>query len=560
MSIIALSTSAASPGFNAPFKGLRSGIPTVSKAAMNKSLAGTAESAGTQARVEPDHKWVEMGQGTLVDDLTTSYFSVTPDALEVTVQRDDANAGWYRVVNPWKNYKQMEAVTAAGGTLEQTDDITIVIDATNPEYVRVMETNIGMDDSYGATNIVGYTEMVGINIGYMTISQADADAKAGKLADGVITFDQKNAVMMHQGSDYYNANGSGKFSLTLPGGEKPVDYTLTVATTTKFCPDRDGLYHLTVSGDARIPGVKYICSATYPETDEDVDATIARLNAEGTVVPVNSEITVDVEGATGSEYFIFYVAVDGEGNLAEELPYYLAFWVPDTNTADWETLGKAKFTEGFISCLLPDNFPVETYEVERNTVDSGMFRIVAPYTGWSFGNRYGAGHSHKHYIYFNAADFDNVYIMESGIGLNLGNFGEVGIGSDYYNMVRQYGIEMLQMFGITSGGTIKENVLTFDGTGEVKLYFGGMGKCYYTNLKENPDFVEGTSPDSDRYLGGDFALDMKGLDLSGVSTIVTSNADGSVEYYNLQGVRIDNPAAGGLYIRRAGGKADKIRF
>lgn len=322
------------------------------------------------------------------------------------------------------------------------------------------------------------------------------------------------------------------------------------------------MYHVIFSGDARVPGVKYLCSATYPETEEEVEATIAKLNAEGTVVPMNSEIAVDITDATGREYFIFYVSVDENGNLAEEIPYYLAFWVPDTNTADWESLGKAKFSEGFISCLLPNDFTVETYEVEveRNTVDPGMFRIVNPYSGWSYGGMFGAGHSHKHYIYFNAADFDNVYIMESGLGLYLGNFGEVGIGSDYYNMVRQYGIEMLQMFGITSGGTIKDNVLTFDGTGEIKLYLGAMGKWYYTNLKENPDFVEGTSPDSDRYLGGDFALDMKGLDLSGVSAVVTDSTDGSVEYYNLQGVRIDNPAAGGLYIRRVGGKADKIRF
>ena len=38
------------------------------------------------------------------------------------------------------------------------------------------------------------------------------------------------------------------------------------------------------------------------------------------------------------------------------------------------------------------------------------------------------------------------------------------------------------------------------------------------------------------------------------------NADKSaeVEYYNLQGVRVNEPAAGGIYIRRQGSTTEKI--
>lgn len=38
---------------------------------------------------------------------------------------------------------------------------------------------------------------------------------------------------------------------------------------------------------------------------------------------------------------------------------------------------------------------------------------------------------------------------------------------------------------------------------------------------------------------------------------VTIGDDAPVEYYNLQGVRVDNPA-GGLFIRRQGNKAEKV--
>ena len=43
--------------------------------------------------------------------------------------------------------------------------------------------------------------------------------------------------------------------------------------------------------------------------------------------------------------------------------------------------------------------------------------------------------------------------------------------------------------------------------------------------------------------------------MSGLETIEA--ADTEAEYYNLQGVRVDNPSAG-LYIRRQGNKATKV--
>lgn len=182
---------------------LRSGIPTV-------------ESLDRPAKAEPEHSWTAMGDGVMVDDITPAYFGwngVVIKEITVTVEKDAANEGWYRIVNPWKNYDQMELVTGAGGTLEQTDDVTIVIDASNPDRVRVVETNIGMDDGYGPSNIVGYTELVGLNFGIGPVSQEDADARAGKFVDNVISFPVKYSLMFHQGEDYWNANSDGRFSL-----------------------------------------------------------------------------------------------------------------------------------------------------------------------------------------------------------------------------------------------------------------------------------------------------------------------------------------------------------
>lgn len=152
------------------------------------------------------------------------------------------------------------------------------------------------------------------------------------MEDGVITFPVKNSLMFRQGTDFYNANSEGRFSLSLPGNDMPVDYTVKSLSTSRFCPEDDGCYHVEFSGDSRIAGVKWIKDKEYPEGDAAVNALIGRLKNEGQVVPINSGIKVDISDATGPEYFIFFAPVDDEGNLADEQPYYMAFWVPDTDT------------------------------------------------------------------------------------------------------------------------------------------------------------------------------------------------------------------------------------
>lgn len=65
------------------------------------------------------------------------------------------------------------------------------------------------------------------------------------------------------------------------------------------------------------------------------------------------------------------------------------------------------------------------------------------------------------------------------------------------------------------------------------------------------------------------AADMKPLlnitytkkdDGTGVDDVMVNDVNAPVEYYNLQGMRVENPAAGQLYIKRQGSKATKILF
>ena len=52
------------------------------------------------------------------------------------------------------------------------------------------------------------------------------------------------------------------------------------------------------------------------------------------------------------------------------------------------------------------------------------------------------------------------------------------------------------------------------------------------------------------------AVDVK-LGSASIDGIATDNDNAPVEYYNLQGIRVDNPA-GGIFIRRQGSRVEKV--
>lgn len=76
--------------------------------------------------------------------------------------------------------------------------------------------------------------------------------------------------------------------------------------------------------------------------------------------------------------------------------------------------------------------------------------------------------------------------------------------------------------------------------------------------QENP-VVEMVAEGADGY--GVVAVNFKGKDPSSVIDIIDeSTEDGPMEYFNLQGLRIDNPQPGSIVIRRQGNQVQKIRY
>lgn len=501
---------------------------------------------------EITHNWSDLGLCDYVDDIATAYFSVEPTRFKVQVQKDLDNEGFYRIVDIWANYPHKDDIADYLGFDAFSSDSYIIIDATNPDYVRILDSPVGMDDGDGATTVRSLTELVGVQLGDNPVSQANADLSAGKLADLVIKFIANPALILQQNGIYYPANRNGAFALALPGGKLPTDYTFSLTMQETFCPDADGDYHITANGDETIESVRYAVLSVLPEK---VDNSFTEIS---TACEINKEVSINISDFDTSTLYAVFATYDGSNNVKAST--FVTIFNPDAKKNEWTYFGKADMTEGFLSCTFPTLFPEETYEVDIECLgdNKSILRVVNPYGDkWSHSAIYNVVDGHDHYIFINAENPDNVYIEYSPMGVSVPGYGECAISSDYVNLIAAYGLSFLEMFDIYSGGHLQNNVLTFDRTCDIKILPAGYGKWIYTNIFENPDYDPSTdNGDYDDRIAGNFKLDFTKA-FSGIENVISGDStDSDSEYFNLQGVRVSKPTKG-IVIRRQGDKVTK---
>lgn len=141
-------------------------------------------------------------------------------------------------------------------------------------------------------------------------------------------------------------------------------------------------------------------------------------------------------------------------------------------------------------------------------------------------------------LYIDAADPNDVWVELQSIGISGGADGVYYIFNEgWYAWEYQEDIEDPSLYCTQ----------TFDGNGgftitfpyhSCTLFASGSGKFYYgSSYVSTLTFV----PTQD-----------------GVSNVATDNANAPVEYYNLQGVRVNNPNAGQLVIKKQGNAVSKV--
>ncbi len=209
----------------------------------------------------------------------------------------------------------------------------------------------------------------------------------------------------------------------------------------------------------------------------------------------------------------------------------------------WENVGEATFLDGIFGPLAnPENDNIEdvnawkayeyTIGVQRLATDPTQIRLV------NFCADYG-GNGHL-YIDITDPNLVTVPYQETGVVINP-NYGTTSLASVSV-LYDNAGNLIIPEAGETI--ILKNNVIDFEESSIVYNFPDPSDK----NINPNGFYGMKFSKASKLTLPEGFNSGVENVDV---------NTNDKVEYFNLQGIRVENPAHG-LYIRRAGKKVEKI--
>lgn len=211
----------------------------------------------------------------------------------------------------------------------------------------------------------------------------------------------------------------------------------------------------------------------------------------------------------------------------------------------WKQLGTGSFCDDMFSAL--DNGYLSTWDVdiEESETTPGYYRLVNPFGG---GNCPYFGDNNKfeaNDLYIHAEDPEYVWIEWQDLGFSVGNYGGVAVSCmvGLYIYSEVFTLEELKDpdYGIEFG-KLADGKITFPDN-----------DMYYLQVAF-ANYLEGVPMNGNT--NNKFAVTLPGQ--AGIGSVAVDDSQAVPEYYNMQGIRIDNPKPGTLCIRRAGSKVEKI--
>lgn len=203
----------------------------------------------------------------------------------------------------------------------------------------------------------------------------------------------------------------------------------------------------------------------------------------------------------------------------------------------WTSLGDADVLENIVygSFVGSVNTTVTKSEISVKTNTPGIYRLNDPLKALYAAQKWNA---ESPTMTIDATDPDNVLIEMTATGINGGADGLYSYFSQSWYDAEE-GDETADNLRIKLTRDGDNATITFP-IKSMLLFAAGSEKVYYA-----ADAVS-TIKFTEKFEGN-----------AGVEDVTVSEAEGAVEYYNLQGVRLERPAAG-VVIRVQGGKATKM--
>lgn len=521
-------------GSNVRMSSLSENSSTFTK--MTRAAAGN-ESASTPvkapvAAADAEETWTDLGVAKFGDGWWMPRHGLTPDDFKWDVPVQKSSRGdIYKLKSPYKSDALKAIFTSNGVDYPFTDDdFDIIIDCTDPNYVKMSYQQAatikrGVLQGYllptalkihGAAN---FYEKRG-----KTPQQITAAGYASTYKDGVITikaavFGLGDAAENAAGNSFAQSGDPYDSVIMLPGAK---DYS--VKATMSECCTRGGSLRVMIHAGADVAKVKMSVQAGIFPFSAEIFTTLENNNLLYDVTPSAQGEKIDAQLNEDTHVTVFVAGYNEAGERVAMGGTGYCYEVDDD--ANWTSMGKGTFTDALGELYGATS---ETYQVdvERHKTTEGLYRIVNPYTtpAWKYAENNVHSTEHNHYLKIDATNPERVIVPFSVVGFNAA-------GCDY---LQSYNL-MVSTPDTKRYGTLRSGVVTLPANSVVDMTAGSI----------DPYIIEGV-----------FKLVLPtGSGIEGV--MGDGDADAPVEYFNLQGQRILNPAAGQLVIRRQGGDVTKM--
>ena len=514
-------------------------IPT-EPAAMPYTSSHLAQKAPAVAEPATPHNWQAIGTCKYTDDLLTALFEgLTPATYDVQVEKDAANEGYYRIVEPIRSNPD---IARFGAYISDDEALRyLVIDATDPANVIIEPSDLGIVVNGEEMYIYSYSWMA--KTGEIDASLIDKYGLKGSLENNVVSFPGEGSLWLTYASIDANGRGftadeNGAWKLALPGAK---DYSLELLGGS-WCPvDGKALVSAWAGAD-----VAAILAGAVTDPNDETQLRALLQNPVRLTSQQGALIDLPAGLKPCQPVYILALAIDGAGSL-QTIDYTIVY-APDA-TEGWKDLpGKARFYDYTVTHAYGFTPAVTEVAVQEDEAVPGRYRIVNPFAATRSNTLTPSVHgSHDHYMYFDASDPDCVILEEGPVGYITETDGDFRISSRAAQEIAD-GMTKAEVKALGHGGIMKDCRITFPFQAYVYAGFLTEGADFWMNV----NFTQTTSG----YTDGPMYLDL--TDVLGISDATAEPADDAVTYYNLQGIPVADPQPGQVVIRRSAGSAAKI--
>lgn len=513
------------------------------EAAKNVAASKALQTTPPTTALNPDavntlaeETWTSLGTGSFKDFMLGDLFGLTnPGALEVEIEQSTTDPNRYRIVEPYKNYP---VVTGLPYSSAQATPLVLNVAGPNNEYFYIEEFNTGFSYQGTALSVSDQVASVVAQYGFDAVYNMWGPSDFGVFENNTFTYktavddDGYSVLLAIYGTQKMAINKNVEFAVALPGAEVK-DYSIHVDAP--YCAPENSFNIGFQAGDDVAQVGFAVMKGSFAASQANFQY-VAGMEINKTTNKSGGVTFTAPNTEKPTEYTVFFVTYDAEGNYQAGAAEYLCGMPNDDD--NWTSHGMTKFTEDWYSSIYQGTMPEADVEIQVNKTNTGLIRLVNVYKEF-FAESTAQQHAmddHDHYIFIDMSDPEKVFVETSPAGFDLGDgAARVSSWAYLYQQAGKTEEETAPFYGKVANG-----VITFpkDALAESELHYAN-GNWMDANANE--------------------AFSLKLPESVGVNNINVDAKDNyaPVEYFNLQGQRVANPAAGQLLIVRQGDKVAK---